>query len=57
MKLLVGIILLCVFEIIQTAVVPERSDGGRIVGGVPITISQAAYQVSLLYKTSHICGG
>jgi hypothetical protein len=34
----------------------ERGDG-RIVGGVPIPLSDAPYQVSLLFRGSHICGG
>lgn len=36
--------------------VPDRS-GGRIVGGAEIPLSEAPYQVSLLYRGSHTCGG
>jgi hypothetical protein len=49
------------FAIVSYATCPgvdavERGEG-RIVGGVPIPLSDAPYQVSLLYQQWHICGG
>lgn len=35
----------------------DRPLDNKIVGGVPILISQAPYQISLQYLSRHTCGG
>lgn len=44
----------------QTAIVstePSMMNDNRIVGGYPIFITEAPYQVSLMRRMFHICGG
>ena len=60
MKALLGFLLLVSLEASSYSfILPDGPDrgGGRIVGGVVIQLSQAPYQVSLLYRGGHMCGG
>lgn len=40
-----------------SAVLPKPQLDGRIVGGFPMNITQAPWQVSLQTSGSHFCGG
>lgn len=56
MKVLAAVILLSInLSVIDGAAFIPR--GGKIVGGVEIDLKLAPYQVSLLYRSYHTCGG
>lgn len=59
MKFLSGVLLILLSNVIVKGyLIPSRKDGGsRIVGGIPIPLTEAPYQVSLLYGNYHTCGG
>lgn len=58
MKLLKGLFLLfpVVLSFGSSNAASVKSEG-RIVGGFEIPLSEAPYQVSILYMQSHVCGG
>lgn len=49
--------LLTVILLVTSAQAFRRVQSGRIVGGAPIDISQAPWQVALLWNLSQFCGG
>lgn len=57
MKTLTGILLVFFSHALDFGLASPARDGGRIVGGFPIPLSAAPYQVSLLYRGYHTCGG
>lgn len=57
MKVITGILVFCLVQSLSYGLKPSDRNGGRIVGGVPIPLSEAPYQVSLLNRGYHICGG
>lgn len=57
MKFLTGIVLFFLSHTLSNGLVLPSRGGGRIVGGFPIPLSEAPYQISLLYRGFHTCGG
>lgn len=57
MKILTGILLVLLSHALDFGFASPARDGGRIVGGFPIPLSAAPYQISLLYRGYHQCGG